>query len=259
MDPSFYVPDGERFVSTRWTRGPWSPDAQHGGPPAALLGRAVERLEAVAGFAVARITVEILRSVPVTTLETTARVVRPGRSVQLAEASLRDADGDVALARAWLVRRTDQHGLRSSSEPAPTPGPADAPPVPDLDPWHGPSYFSAMRWRTARGDFMARGPAAIWMSMAVDLVAGETPSPLSRVLVAADSGNGISSELPWDTHLFVNTELTVHLFRPAATEWVCLDARTTIGADGAGLAESTIFDVDGRIGSARQALVVRPR
>ena len=32
------------FVATELTRGPWDPGAQHAGPPAALLGREIERL-----------------------------------------------------------------------------------------------------------------------------------------------------------------------------------------------------------------------
>jgi hypothetical protein len=42
--PPFFVPDGEAFVATESTRGPWSRQHQHGGPPAALLGRAMEQL-----------------------------------------------------------------------------------------------------------------------------------------------------------------------------------------------------------------------
>ncbi len=41
MPDAFYERDGERFLATELTRGPWDPDAQHAGPPAALLGRDV--------------------------------------------------------------------------------------------------------------------------------------------------------------------------------------------------------------------------
>ena len=58
------------------------------------------------------------------------------------------------------------------------------------------------------------------------LVAGEEPSPLQRVLVAADSGNGVSATLDWDRYLFINVDLTVHLHRPLDGEWVCLDSIT---------------------------------
>ena len=41
----FSVQDGpDRFLSQPSTAGPWGPDSQPGGPPAALLCRAVESL-----------------------------------------------------------------------------------------------------------------------------------------------------------------------------------------------------------------------
>lgn len=259
MAMAFYVPDGKRFVSTEWTRGPWDPRYQHAGPPAALLGRAIERLDGGDEFIVARFSIEILRGVPLSVLAVDARLVRPGKRVQLAEATLSDGDGDIALARAWRIRRTDTADEQSLPERAMFAPVEEVDPATDFDPWHGPSYFSAVEWRVAAGDFLSAGPATVWMRMNGALVDGEQPSPLTRVLVAADSGNGVSMELSLATHVFINTELTVHLFREPVGEWVCLDARTRIGADGAGLASSALFDSTGRFGVANQALLVRPR
>jgi Thioesterase-like superfamily len=259
MSIAFYVADGDRFTSTEHTRGPWDPLYQHAGPPAALLGRAIERLAGGEDFVVTRFTIELLRSVPVQTLSIDARMVRPGKRVQLAEATLTDADGPIALARAWRMRRVGVVCEQSSAEPATFPSADEASPADDFNPWGGPSYFSAVEWRIAAGIFMDPGPATVWMRMRGVLVDGEQPSPLARVLVAADSGNGVSMELPMDTHLFVNTELTVHLFREPSGEWICLDARTRIGPDGVGVATSALYDSTGRFGMANQALLVRAR
>jgi hypothetical protein len=97
------------------------------------------------------------------------------------------------------------------------------------------------------------------MRMRVPLVEGEDPSPLSRVLVAADSGNGISSVLEWRDYVFINPELTVHLHRYPAGEWVCLSARTTIDADGIGLTRSRLYDQTSALGRAAQSLFVAAR
>ncbi len=91
------------------------------------------------------------------------------------------------------------------------------------------------------------------------LVAGETPSPLTRVLVAADSGNGISQVLGIGDYLFVNVDLSVHLVRPARGEWVCIDATTRIGPEATGLATSDIYDEAGRLGAGNQSLLIAPR
>jgi hypothetical protein len=259
MSIAFYVPDGDGFASTDHTRGPWDPLYQHAGPPAALLGRAVEHLEDGEDFTVARFTIELLRSVPLHVLTAEARVVRPGRRVQLVEATLSDEDGVIALARAWRIRRGDTTAEQSLLEPAAFAPAEDVAAADDFDPWGGPSYFSAVEWRVAAGGFMRPGPATVWMRMSGALVEGEEPSPLTRVLVAADSGNGISMELSLQTHVFINTELTVHLFREPVGEWICLDARTRIGPAGAGLATSSLYDSVGRFGIANQALLVRSR
>ena len=79
-----------------------------------------------------------------------------------------------------------------------------------------------------RGAFLEQGPATVWMRTRVPWSRARSPTPLQRVMVAADSGNGASAALDWRTHLFINTDLSVHLLRMPATEWVCLDAETCI-------------------------------
>src|SRR2546422_5698229 len=106
-DAAFFVPQGDVFAPTELTRGPWDPDSQHAGPPAGLIGREIERLDGGAGRHVGRITFEILRAVPIAPLRVEARVARPGRSVELVEASLFDAEGQVMRASAWRLRAAE--------------------------------------------------------------------------------------------------------------------------------------------------------
>jgi hypothetical protein len=91
------------------------------------------------------------------------------------------------------------------------------------------------------------------------IVAGEETSPLQRAVAFADFGNGLSRALDFAMHLFVNTDLTVHLHREPAGEWVALDARTDLDATGAGQAVSVLRDERGRIGVAAQSLFVAAR
>ena len=68
-------------------------------------------------------------------------------------------------------------------------------------------YHTAMEFRFVAGSFLELGPATVWSRH--PLVAGEVPSPLCRVLVAADSGNGVSASLDFRRWRFINPELTV--------------------------------------------------
>jgi hypothetical protein len=250
---AFYAPDGARLVPSELTRGPWDPGAQHAGPPAALLGRAIERCEPRPELRVGRVTVEILGPVPLAPLTVAARVVRPGRSVELLEASLSGPEGEVMRARAW---RVEQGELALPGDPPP-PGP-DAGEERDFFPTgQDAGYHTAMEYRFVRGAFLEPGPATVWMRMRVPLVAGEEPTPLQRLLVAADSGNGVSAALDWREFLFINTDLSVHVLRPPDGEWVGLEAVTHV--DGLGLSDAVLWDERGRIGRAAQTLLVRGR
>ena len=109
----------------------------------------------------------------------------------------------------------------------------------------------------ARGRFLEPGPGIAWMRPRVALVEGEEITPTQRVLLAADAGNGISAPLDWQTHIFINTDLTVHLLRPPRGEWVCLDSVTHV--EGVGMTDTALWDEHGRIGRAAQTLLVRAR
>jgi hypothetical protein len=251
---AFFSRDGERFIPSELTRGPWDPKAQHAGPPSALLGRAIERCDPRPGMRVGRITFEILRPVPLAPLTVEARVERPGRSVEMLEAALVGPEGELMRARGWRVQVGE---VELDSAESPPPGPESAEPRPFFPTGEEVGYHTAMEYRFVSGGFLEPGPATVWMRMRGALVDGERPTPLERVLVAADSGNGVSAALDWRDHLFINTDLSVHLLRPPDGEWVCLDAVTYV--NGLGLSDTALWDEHGRIGRAAQTLLVRPR
>jgi hypothetical protein len=256
---AFFVPDGERFASTELTVGPWDPDSQHAGPPAALIGRALERCGDPDGKQIGRVTFEILRPVPIEPLRVEARVARPGRSVELLEAELSNAGGPLVRATAWRLG-TQSLQLDPPAPPAPPPpGPAEARERDFFPTGVEFGYHTAMEWRFVEGAFLELGPATVWMRMRHPLVTGEEPSPLQRVLIAADSGNGVSAAVDFGRFLFINTDLSVHLHRMPSGEWVCLEARTFPDEQGVGLADTALYDERGRIGRSAQTLLVRER
>jgi hypothetical protein len=257
---AFYERDGDRLRATELTRGPWDPGSQHAGPPSALIGRAIEGLEDAADFQVGRVTFEILRPVPIGPVEVEARIVRPGRRVQLVEATLGDGESELIRARAWRIRTAPVDlpaGVTDLGEPPPAP--EDGSDAEFFPTGQGIGYHTAMEWRSVHGGFLEPGPAKIWMRQLVPLVEGEEPSPLQRTMVIADVGNGISAVLDWRKYIFINVDLTVSLERLPEGEWICVDAVTRPRPNGIGSAESELSDRRGRIGRAIQTLLFSAR
>jgi hypothetical protein len=267
MAESIFIPteDG-RFTPTEHARGPWDPRALHGGAPAALIARAFERIEPGAELPLARLGFEFLKPIPLAPLTLTTRIVRKGRRVQelVAELSV-----DVGPAGEELVCRAS--ALRIQPVPAGLPDRAQAP----TEAMPGPEYGKAtqfalnkeagtslastgmeMSWLTDPWD---QGPGKVWMRLRHPLLPGEQASALIRLVATADFGNGVSAALPFEDYLFINADLTIHLWRQPQGEWIGLDAHTLLHADGIGTAESVLHDEHGPVGRAFQTLVVQPR
>lgn len=256
-DPVFRR-DGELYIPSEHARGPWDPGSQHGGAPAALLAEALR----ADGMLVARLAYELPGPVPLEPLRIQTRITRPGRRLQFVEADL--LAGDVPVMRARATR------MRLAPVPLP-PGP-DAEAVPGGGPERGARspfpgeppdalgfHRTAMEIRFVGGTGYGKGPALAWFRFARPLVGQERPSPLALVAAAADFGNGVARILDFEEHLFVNTDLTIHLHREPAGDWVLLDARTRVEPHGTGIATSRLYDERGPIGVAAQSLFVAQR
>ncbi|MBV8194947.1 MAG: thioesterase family protein [Candidatus Dormibacteraeota bacterium] len=257
MADALFTQDGDWFVPSEHTRGPWDDRSQHAGAPSALIGRALERLPADQAMQIVRVTIEVLRPMPLVPLQISARIDRPGRRVQLLSAALVAGDEELCLARAWRIRVTDL-ALPVGAPPPDVP-PPDAGVVFEAERDVPGFHRTGMEIRFVRGCFEEPGNATAWFRLHHPVVAGETPSPLQRVLAAADFGNGISAALPFLNHVFINTDLTVHLHRHPVGEWICLDAASVVQPAGIGLAESALSDIEGPIGRSLQSLLVDRR
>jgi hypothetical protein len=258
----FYLPldgpDGGRFHATTSTAGPWFPDAQHMGPPSALLTRALERLPDGPAVQLVRITVEVLGPVPTGEVQVAAAVERPGRSVELVAAEMSAGGRTVLRARAWRVTGGNTEAVAvGASDPLPPPAEA-ALQTTWAEGWL-PGFIDAVEWRWVVGGPPGNGPGTAWLRQRVPLVEGEKPSAVQRLMVAADCANGVGAPLDLRDWLFVNTELTVHLHRAPVGEWIGVGATTVLGPAGAGTVSALLYDEQGHTGRSGQALIVRPR
>lgn len=256
MADSLFVRDGDFFNPTALTVGPWSPDAQHGGPPAALLSGAIEATPSDVEMMLARVTVELLRPVPIEPLNVKTEIVRPGRRVQLVGASLFHDEQEVARAVGLKIRRASLDLPFDQPESKNLSGPEEGRP-PTWFENAGAFATEAMEIRMLQGDFSEGGPGKGWFRLRVPLVEGEETTPVERVVAAADFGNGVSNlggvMRDW---VFINPDLEVRMARPPEGEWIYLDSETRLHPTGTGLATSILSDRKGRLGVAAQSLFV---
>ena len=253
-----------RVLPSEHARGPWDPRALHGGAPAALITAAFEALQPGAELAIARLSFELLRPIPMAPLALVTRIVRPGRRVQELAAEVLAGDETIVRAAALRVQRVPEEAARAAAASgelsAAMPPVADAEPLDfTLDGSSGASFAATAMEMRGLGDPRAPGPSRVWMRLCLPLLDGEPPSPFARLAATADFGNGISAALPFDRFLFINADLAIHVVRPPEGEWIGLDARTSLIGGGVGVAESVVHDERGPVGRSFQTLVVQPR
>jgi hypothetical protein len=256
MSDALFRREGDLYHPTTLTEGPWSPDAQHGGPPAALLSGAIEKTPAETDMLVARVTIELLRPVPLHPLRLVTEVVRPGHKVQLVSATLSHQNTEVARALGLRIRRADLDLPFDQPDDPPIPGPDEGRPANFFEN-AGAFATDAVEIKMLQGDFAEAGPGQAWLRLKFPLIEGEETTGVERVAAAADFGNGISNlggkERSW---LFINPDLEIRLIRPPDGEWTYLNSETRINHGGVGVATSTISDRAGQLGIASQSLFV---
>ena len=257
MDAIYRV-DGKRVLTSPHAAGPWDPGMQHGSAPASLVVWAAEAIPTPVPMHVARVTIDLMRPVPLAELTLETSVLREGRKIQLCAIRLL-SEGVVVVGATVLKIKTQALAL--------PPDVVDLPvelPGPDQSPLEQPSFSSSpfvtgVSMRSARGRFGVPGPGAIWYRADRPPVEGSPISQAMRAVVAADFCNGTSAVLDFQQWTFINADLTVSFARPPVGEWILLDAESWIGPDGAGLAMARLADIKGYFGRAVQSLVIEKR
>src|ERR1700674_4964649 len=107
MDAIYRV-DGNRVVTSPDAAGPWDISMQHGSAPAALVVWAAEAIPTSQPMHIARVTVDLMRPVPLAPLALETEVLREGRKIQLCAVRLRAGDTLVAGATVLKIKTQTQ-------------------------------------------------------------------------------------------------------------------------------------------------------
>ena len=117
MDAIYRV-DGDRVVTSPNAAGPWDAGMQHGSAPAALAVWAAEAIPTAQPMRIARVTIDLMRPVPVAPLTLETEILREGRKIQLC--AVRLLAEDVVVVGATVLKIKTQ-ALTLPSEAADPP------------------------------------------------------------------------------------------------------------------------------------------
>jgi hypothetical protein len=245
------------FRATSAVQGAWSTEEQHIAPALGLIAHVVEQHHHARRddpMRLSRVSFDILGTLPIDVVDIDVEVIRPGRTIELVQATLSHGDRPAVIARAWFMRDHDTASLAGTALDA-IPGPDD------LDAWSAAEIWPGEFVTTVevRRRELEPGRAIFWMRAGPDLLAEEPVSPTARLLGLVDIANGITPrELPGAV-VFPNLDLTAHVFRAPRSSWIGFDTTVSFGANGSGLTHSILHDEEGPLGAVAQTLTVRPR
>ncbi len=264
---AMYAIEGDRLVPSDLVQGPWDPTTCHGGPVAGLLARAIEHVETPDPMRVARLTIDLLRPVPIQPVEVRTTIVRAGRQIHVADATMWHGDRLVSRASGVLVRcdRAVQVDA-DKNERAVGPPPPDRHhesrsefELIDSGDFTPPGFIRAIELRRVAGSLNAGVPAVGWARLTKPLVAGEELTPLQRLACIGDFSSGIANYVDFFVYTTPNADLSYHLVRHPVGEWIGIDAATVMSPDGIGQSRARLFDETGYLGQADASMVVAPR
>ncbi|TQN46118.1 thioesterase superfamily protein [Humibacillus xanthopallidus] len=254
LTPAFYRRLGDDlFEPTLQTQGAWREDEQHMGPVSGILTHAIDRHEPREGMQLARISFEILGVIPARASRVEVRTTRPGRTIELVEATLSVDDRVAVRAQAWRLATHDSAPV-GGVELDGIPGPDELVPWEGADTWRG-GYIRGLEFRVDPN--RRPGRTLAWIRTPNALVDGETCSPTADLVRLVDTANGIAVRVSPDEWMFPNVDLAIHLFREPVRGWVGFDTRVSMGTTGLGLTSTTLHDELGPVGRAEQVLTVR--
>ncbi|MFG1705695.1 acyl-CoA thioesterase domain-containing protein [Nonomuraea sp. M3C6] len=241
MSSAFFTQKRDELVPAPHARGPWSPDMLHGRLLGGLAARAIEERYAQPGLHFARLTVDLFRNSPMLPVTVETALVRDGRRIRVADATISTDQGVIGRASAVLLRQGAQPGGdQTVVTPAWDAPPPSGPPVEGRD-WTPPFDL----WRlTGWGE---PGPGRVWLRETYPLVDEEPVTPFVRAALAADFASPLSNAGP-DGLRFINADYTLTLGRLPEGDLIGVEATGHLSAGGVATGQVTLHDTAGPIG-----------
>jgi hypothetical protein len=247
----FTPTDRDEFAPTEFAQSHWGEDHLNGPAVVGLAARSLESKCGSTDFMPTRLTVDLFRAARGVATAVSVRVVRDGRRIRSAECELAQEGRLIARATLLQYRRS-----------VPPPGrlwvaPMTFPPLPAAD-------ETAFTQVASEDGGLSRSPGEhqndsrkTFYNRAIQVVAGESPSPFVRAVMAAEA-TSLVTNLGTRGVGYINGDLTVGLARLPFGEWIGVQGDSHWAADGVAVGTATLFDQSGAFGSGMTTAVSNP-
>lgn len=256
----FYRREGDLFVPSQHTEGPWAPQTQAGNPVAALLAWGVEQVPTLAPMRTVRCTFDLFRPSPMRPMELRSEVAREGKRIQVVDASLWVDGTQYAACRALRLRRGEVGPPELDN---PVTGPIDMPPPPgrpmwDVDNMEGfPGAVKAFESKAVDSDD-PRWSTSLWVRLRIPVIDDAPASAVARIAAVSDFVSNSVNHADRERWAMINADLNVAVFREPTSEWLALTIRTGFSVDGVGHSVGFIQDERGHVATAMTLGMVEP-
>jgi len=253
-DSALFVPNDSGYRPTGFARGPWDPLQLHGGAVNALFAEVL--LDGLDGsFHPARLTVDLVRPVPLDDLDIEVETTRQGNRL-VAKRALISCRGKAVAAASFLALRATPvaNGEGNESEPPPD-TPVDA-----VDRWGQSPETEAFLGGalTVRFAAVSEGSSAAWVHLHRRVLPDRPASLFAQAASAADI-TSVATTFEGTRYSgvgFLNADMSLHLHRLPSEGWLRIASLSRWEPSGVGTVTARLADRDGTCGQVTQALLL---
>lgn len=260
-----FIREGDAFVATVSSQGPWNPKHTNGGSALALLGHCLDDVPTLAPMTMTRFTADLMRPVPLSTrLHVHTNVAREGKKIQIVDLSL-VADGlECVRATVLRVRNEDLTGREglppdtTQRRPATTlRPPEECIELRSLVPNPSGALHAMDVRKSVRNDSSATGT---WLRIVAPVIAGEAVRTSSRMGYAFDFTNLVGVGMRGDEFTMINPDVSAQILREPVGEWIALTGETRFDHRlGHGVSDAELSDDEGVWAVTSTSQIVQPR
>jgi len=253
-DTSIFVPTDSGYRPTGFARGPWDPLQLHGGAVNALFAEVlVDGLDA--SFHPARLTVDLVRPVPLDDLDIQVETTRQGNRL-VAKRAVICCRGKAVAAASFLALRAipvDNGEGNVSAPPSDTPDNA-------MDRWGQSRETEAFLGGAITVRFAAASDAssAAWVHLHRRVLPDRPTSPFAQAASAADITSVATTfeGTRYNSVGFLNADMSLHLHRLPSDGWLRIASLSRWEPSGIGTVTARLADRHGTCGQVTQALLL---